>query len=272
MPPPIGSNSSQYSKVNLENLILKDQIRMTGVSEVNDPFDCNPHIVDDLTPRLVSRKVGELLRNPKTGPEMRHARSSIMKEYPNRKVRRAKISEIEERFRPLMRLGSMKFFQEFGFYSLTANSRSQLMWAHYAANHTGICLGFSTRGNKPAFGTAEEVIYQESRPRIQLSNSVALENKNKNHNEVGDALITKGKDWAYEKEWRFLSQHDDCLSKCGDVLSLQDSKLKVIILGIKANSATRSFVDKQLQLSGKKRVRILKASPSTDKFKIRYHS
>lgn len=270
MPPPNGEMRSKFSKENFDNIILKGQIRMTGVTEVNDPFDCFPNIIDDLSAKLVNKKVGQILRNPLTGSETAHIRDELLKKFPNRKARKANEVEVERMFRPFMIKGSRNFFNKFGFFSLSANAKSPLMWAHYAANHHGICLGFSTRGARPAFGLAEQVKYSNERPQIHLSDAIKM---NKAHlEEIGNALVTKSKDWKYEEEWRYISGVNAGLSNSGDIIQLNDSRLKVIILGMKSKPEVRSYIENTLAKSGSKNVKILKAKMSNEKFKIRIFS
>lgn len=95
--------------------------------------------------------------------------------------------------------------------SLSEESNSPLMWAHYAEQHTGFVMGFCT--NHPYFNPVEEnpsnpgylnigslnkVVYSDERPSgVVLSMSVE-----KTH-------LTKGLEWSYEKEWRILEVEDN---------------------------------------------------------------
>jgi hypothetical protein len=84
-----------------------------------------------------------------------------------------------------------------GFISFSDNWKSPLMWAHYASNHTGVCLGIEVTDKRPL-----KMEYQPSR--------VALQFDLKNFENAADAalmeklVITKFQEWEYEHEWRIL--------------------------------------------------------------------
>ena len=79
-----------------------------------------------------------------------------------------------------------------GILSLTECPDSQLMFAHYAAEHTGIVLEFES-DNDPILSTARPMEYVTSRPRISAKNVVS-------------AIYMKSADWTYEREHRVLQR------------------------------------------------------------------
>ena len=84
-----------------------------------------------------------------------------------------------------------------GFISFSDNWKSPLMWAHYASNHTGVCLGIEVTDKKPL-----KMEYQPSR--------VALQFDFKKFENAADAalleklVVKKFQEWEYEHEWRVL--------------------------------------------------------------------
>lgn len=84
-----------------------------------------------------------------------------------------------------------------GFISFSDNWRSPLMWAHYAENHTGVCLGIDI----PA-AHASKVAYLPARSMADM------DFKQFEHAADGDLFrriaTTKYEQWAYEKEWRIF--------------------------------------------------------------------
>lgn len=109
--------------------------------------------------------------------------------------------------------------------SMSKAKNSQLMWAHYADNHKGICLEFDFPDNfldrvrwseqvkyhmeqfdlSSAFG---EVKYGNSRPTLTFVDGIAQGNYN-----IMDALLSKPECWKYEKECRILLWYP-CGGKC----------------------------------------------------------
>lgn len=86
-----------------------------------------------------------------------------------------------------------------GFVSLSETWRSPLMWAHYARNHTGVCLGIDVPK-----GRALKVNYEPERLRLVLDATkleTALDTEL-----VRTLVTTKFSDWQYEREWRVVER------------------------------------------------------------------
>lgn len=79
-----------------------------------------------------------------------------------------------------------------GILSLSRRSDSQLMFAHYAADHTGVVLEFESNDD-PMLRAARPIEYLTTRPRITASNILA-------------AIYAKSSDWEYEAEYRVLQK------------------------------------------------------------------
>ncbi len=100
-------------------------------------------------------------------------------------------------------------------FSLSETQRSSLMWAHYAASHTGICIAFdfSDWVNTDSI-TLEKVRYVDSPIKVSHTD---LYNYTK-------LAAHKETSWSYEKEWRFISQGDK-------FLNIDSNVIKIIFLG-----------------------------------------
>ncbi len=88
-----------------------------------------------------------------------------------------------------------------GFISMSATSRSPVMWAHYSESHTGICLGFDIADDKP-----EQMIYEPRRLQVLLDPSKPTGGADAKL--IKQILLTKYEDWNYEREWRVFSNLD----------------------------------------------------------------
>jgi hypothetical protein len=88
-----------------------------------------------------------------------------------------------------------------GIFSLSEVPDDLLMWAHYAANHTGFVLEFDGehawfRAQRPKgddCGTLKKVSYADEPSSRYLAELKAHE-----------VFYTKGKKWEYEREWRII--------------------------------------------------------------------
>lgn len=90
------------------------------------------------------------------------------------------------------------------FVCLSESNNIIPMWAHYAGNHTGVCIGYDL--------TDFELGYEETyHPILYVRNSDFTEEINNIDNDERNKLkileepfLKKSYDWSYEKEWRIL--------------------------------------------------------------------
>jgi hypothetical protein len=93
-----------------------------------------------------------------------------------------------------------------GVLSLTEDPLSILMWSHYGASHRGVCIGFSREiGTTLAMDDVTHRveysdIYPEARLADMMAGSSLLSRK---------VLLTKARQWAYEREWRLMANKGD---------------------------------------------------------------
>ena len=172
--------------------ILTDSIHyFASPSSFNDPFDCKIHFRSSLSPKQLKQKYGDLVRRNTPGL--------------NREQRRAKVATDLATVDPDKLIAKMTNSMQhavngLGVLSLSATDSNILLWSHYAAGHTGLCLKFLTSNNTPFFGLAQKVEYMPNYPEVDLLNSSPVE-------QFQAFLLTKAIDWKYEEEWRIID-HD----------------------------------------------------------------
>lgn len=110
--------------------------------------------------------------------------------------------------------------------SLSETNRSSLMWAHYAASHTGICIAFDFSKWKDTDSVKLKKVNYVDRP-IQVKHSDMLK--------YGEIASHKEASWSYEKEWRFISTTKD-------FLPIDSDMIKMIFLGAHINPSARRWV------------------------------
>lgn len=76
---------------------------------------------------------------------------------------------------------------------------TSVMWAHYASNHSGVCMGFDSAAQP--FSSANPVTYSGERPRIR-----PLEFWNDDRSLIDQVLYHKSSHWEYEQEWRCVKR------------------------------------------------------------------
>lgn len=79
----------------------------------------------------------------------------------------------------------------FGVVCYSSNYTNNLLWAHYADNHRGMCLVFDVAKEKVP--SLYKVAYSKKFPFVGMS---------ANYKEIIPVVTTKSIDWSYEEEYR----------------------------------------------------------------------
>jgi hypothetical protein len=169
--------------------ILTDSIlHFASPLSLNDPFDCRVYFRPSFSNEELKQKFASLVK--KYLPDL------------NRAQRRSKVkSDIgrfdRDNFIPQISMGLQDDVDNCGILSLSATDRNILLWSHYAAGHTGLCLKFIATDYTEFFGTAMPVEYKETYPEIDLLDDSPEQ-------QIEAFLLTKAIDWKYEEEWRII--------------------------------------------------------------------
>lgn len=181
--------SSLYKFVNLEGLkrILGGSIRFTQPSAFNDPFELLPEIV---------MQTGELYRKINVQFDILGKR------------RDPPIGDVDEvpdghsSSDPMSRDIVDQLNSVIGFFCLSRNTDSLLMWSHYADQYAGAVVEFDA--SHELFANPIEIEYRERRPRKHLSMYLAGEPLPLSE------LCIKSTQWEYESESRIVRRLIDC--------------------------------------------------------------
>jgi len=170
-------------KPTTERLLTLGEIWCSRPSEFNDPFECRPVLsFDHSDPKTKAWLDNQMARRGLRNPGKRIGLRAQFKRRFSQPVAAKDI-------------GIAKMLNENGIYSLTADSQSILMWAHYADAHRGVCIGFDT--SKWPFYSAWAVRYSVDYPVINRATDSDLDS-------LKSSVLTKAKSWEYEQEWRVL--------------------------------------------------------------------
>jgi hypothetical protein len=162
----------KYCDIDTATAILKDyRIRLNSASNFNDPYDS-----------LGYKEIGGIVAS-------REIFNEVYSQLPANIAGSYYLSDDELN----QAYSNVKYISSSFLNLITCFSScndSILMWSHYAVKHCGVCLAFeideSTKTNVRA------IDYIDSNTLI-------------NNIRYPDALFIKHKDWAYEKEWRFIA-------------------------------------------------------------------
>jgi DUF2971 family protein len=134
-----------------------------------------------------------------------------------------------------------------GVISFTEDRASLLMWAHYAEKHMGFVIEFAPehpwfdrrRGTEDEFFSLRRVHYQRQRAALVATETTGEE-----------VFLTKGQEWAYEREWRVLIPLEECEVKGQDTrhgvpisaVRIPREAMRRVILGCRMTAEARLAV------------------------------
>lgn len=196
---------------------LGGEIFMPVAHTANDPFDFRPavripspgEVLKFLKkgyghrPTIDRNRMAELKGRPISREEYRRFKRDFVPSYASAEVERKSFLQIMESTPSRYCLAC--FSERFS---------SPLMWAHYAANQAGICLRYRFIPDRAQDTSMMPfmVMYSENRPSISFEQLNGLAGRGRVPMsqevqwEVLQALFhVKGRDWAYEKEWRIVT-------------------------------------------------------------------
>ncbi|MEI3658800.1 DUF2971 domain-containing protein [Klebsiella pneumoniae] len=221
----------KYKKFNDDcmELIIDDYLYFANPAQFNDPLDCKVSILDDvndegflrdtlstLLQRNSEKKLKASAKNLRYKGPVTAEKISILSQSEAEKI----ISDIYSEFSFVQYDFNIQTINQVltsaigniilsgysrGVLSLSKKDTCPLMWAHYADNHKGLCLGYSIPENtdnkiRPVSYTSEfrEIKISQIRRMLDGDENAKAEIE---HN----IFLRKAKPWGYEDEWRMVS-------------------------------------------------------------------
>lgn len=211
----------------VRDLLVKHRLYCAGPRSFNDPFECRAQISFDapMEVKIQSGKVVEPICKEQPGICLPEAEKLVP----------ARCAEFERNGPQNV---EKKVFDELGIVSMAGTLNSPLMWSHYAAGHTGLCIEFCAHKQSQLdfFGSALPVRYQKDLPIIDFY-------RDKWPVIVEKYLLTKAVDWSYEKEWRIMQWHRNT----NQYYDFNPALIRKVLLGLRISQehsrSVRSFVD-----------------------------
>jgi len=199
-------------------VFTKARIKYTQPDELNDPFECKPHLPGPVDPETSERIKIERNINGIFRQAVQQAANRGNRKERRRKNRRASIRKMEknlndifdrrmanlaEERRSYIRKEFATYRNEIAMLCLTQSRANLLMWSHYADQHAGFVIGVDTahpcvsrrRSETDDYNYFQPVTYSETRPSFYVSQLTSRE----------PVILTKSKEWCYEEEWRVVS-------------------------------------------------------------------
>lgn len=143
-----------------------------------------------------------------------------------------------------------------GVFCASQDPRNEPMWAHYAADHQGICVQLDTSQDELSL-LIKKVQYSTQFPILRIPHS---------SNEDQEHFLFKSTEWAYEREWRVVIPRNR-LS-----VELRPPTIAGVILGPRSSEATRNAVEalngERVKL-GRPPFKIYQAAQHKDRYGVR---
>lgn len=233
----------------LERTLLHHEIYLPSPKSFNDPFDCMPDFdMRNTADGLVEMYKRALTRlRPDLSPEEQEKLAIQIAETP------VVDPGSEEARLTMQRLHDEQVRNSIGVYCVTERPDSLLMWSHYAASHSGVCLEFDSA--VIPFAIAQEVKYQTARSPVCRASET-------DETSMEKALLTKSDDWSYEREWRVVEYQSGT-----GVYEMPENALTGVILGARISSEHEEQIIRWLSQRSPS-IPLYRSVPSTTEFRV----
>lgn len=207
----------------------------SGRKNFNDLFDSKIDI-----PHPTPEQILGLLQDPRIGSHATTVNTWLSSGALTPDGRRA-LSEWEASLNNL--------FDSYPIYSLSIHNDCHLLWAHYAAWHTGFCIEFEFPNIQPHKVAYREHI--ECVPLIDFMKSRFGLIGDEFGTRIHDALLVKMDCWAYEGEYRWIASHElvrGGVPKGHSFVKVRYERqwVKAIIFGCRTPANVKSYILKHL--------------------------
>jgi len=180
----------------LKPIFTENVIYCSDPAQFNDPWDCRPCFSTAMldSPEGYERVLQWFVRvGHKQQPisdEERQRRVEILRN--DRAMLEGFIEQLTQQMYEAVRA-------QYRVYCLLPQADAPLMWAHYAASHTGVCLEFTVQNS--LFCGALPVSYCDLYPEFDVSDNT--------EDRALDTLLSKSDVWEYEREFRLIAATSD---------------------------------------------------------------
>lgn len=206
----------------VRQILVEHLTYLAPASSFNDPFDCCP-LVDDRA------SVGEYLAHFMRLPWLN--REQALQRTAEFSTRTPSIQRSVNAAKEALQAGLLT---KFGILCLNTDPLHELMWAHYADSHRGVCIQFDAQHQ--AFQFAEPVEYVVERPTMNIFTQTI-------DRQVTASMRTKSKVWDYEREWRVIEANH-----VGH-RTIDRSAIASVVLGARADQSTAQLIRSWAELN-----------------------
>jgi hypothetical protein len=178
-----------YNEYLLETLFTK-KVWFSKPATFNDPFDCHLNFDQRISEDRYEKCLRWQLK--REGRSQDQINEDIKKLISQNGI----VNEEAKRIIDRIAGSTLDIIKQIGVLCLTESNTDVTMWAHYADNHKGLCLGFLISPEVHP----EKVSYGPSAPRVNFSELMDDSMDNAEYKWI----FSKHHDWKNEKEWRIV--------------------------------------------------------------------
>jgi len=236
-----------------DDLLSRETAYFAKPSELNDPFECRPHIPE---PSRLKRDsfIRDLVKRHESTPGVK----------PGVHGKRHLQAKLDRDFLAKTHAKSM---ENTGIFCVSSRNDILPLWSLYADGHKGFCVEIETTDNHmDPLTAAFEVIYRDDRPVVSIDDIRSLANDTLvTEQALANSLCTKSAEWAFEEEYRAIT-----VGSTGK-RSLPSGSISRVFLGARANDQTINDV-RQLTSALPKTPELLKAKLCSRSFSLEFEA
>jgi len=204
-----------------EDFFESKSIYLSCPSQLNDPFECKPHVYIPSAQKDIYKLASNWLNSKGVTDQ------KLRSEYTNEVMR--SLSSQEDL---LSRLHEI--LEGYGVYCFASTPTNILMWSHYGFNHEGFCIEFNTGSDYHLTSLAPyfSVHYQDKYPEFSIDllyqedlRAIELYHRT--------CLLTKSSIWKYEGEKRVIRAR---VEGGAGSMPIEDYHVNSFILGAKSTA------------------------------------
>lgn len=229
-----------------EKIFRDTELWYSSPADFNDPFDC----FIELDTNNTLEEIEDFIRkNPDNqGIDEQRIKQQALAWFND-----------PEHFHKLINNTSYEALNSCGIGCFAPDADEVLMWSHYAASHTGICLKFDVLADPEGFALIFKVEYPKEYPSWNhIRNAVGQT--------VAQLVSHKSQRWDYEREWRVLK-----FGMTGSH-SFKREALVEVIFGCKASNDSIAKTKTVLLESGMSQVPLKQAHRARGSYALTFES
>lgn len=220
------SLADETQRQRLRDIVLDHRIRFSRPSELNDPIEGKPlYALGDWNSEAYRKAFAQWAWQGQRHVPRPPSRDAFIKWILEQSQ-----EVLEQHVASINADNHAAIEQKWRVLSLSATSRHDLMWSHYADGHKGVALVFDA--SQGEFALAYQVAYAATRRSLDITTEDLMDI-------LRATLLSKRLAWAYEEEFRCIAPETwepDTLRLQSQFLEFAPAQLLGIILGAKISA------------------------------------